>query len=109
MHPMTEQEIKELIERAGLSRVMTVFNSAIEIDPHVPHPDDGYWDAHRALAALLTSCARAEREKVSVWLDRYAMQLRDEAQAEMDDEYQLTLQTVASHFVNAAAALRALD
>lgn len=53
MSDLTEQEIDVLIERAGLTDVMDVFYSAIEVNTNLPHPSGTFWNGYRALAALL--------------------------------------------------------
>jgi hypothetical protein len=53
---MSEAEVDALIERAGLSDVMSVYYSAIEIDPHGfdAKGERGY-DGYKALAALVAA------------------------------------------------------
>lgn len=70
-NPMSKQEIDELIQRAGLSDVMDVFNSAIEIHTLARTPDGDWHDGYTALAALLASCARAERIRASTIVRSY--------------------------------------
>lgn len=68
MSDLTQEQIDALIERAGLAGIVDIFRSAIEVNTHVPHPAGGFWEADRALSALLAlygvERAREERRKI---------------------------------------------
>lgn len=73
---MNEQEIDALIERAGLSDVMQVFGSAVEIDVHQKRPDGGFYDGYSALAALLRVYGDERAREMN---DQCAVTVRDAA------------------------------
>lgn len=45
--------INALIEIVGLSDVVSIYDSAIQINPHVQRPDGSYWDGYSVLDVLL--------------------------------------------------------
>ena len=74
---MTEKEIRILIAAAGLSDVVSVFLSAIEIHDAL-RPDGQFWDGYSVLTALLSTYAaqvrKEERERGAAIAHERAMQ-----------------------------------
>src|SRR5689334_4481309 len=57
--------VKSVIKAAGLSEVISVFNSAIEINSYIYGPNGEEWDGSTVLAALFASVERAAFERAA--------------------------------------------
>lgn len=68
---MTPEQIDDLIERAGLSEVLGVYASAIEVGMSIRAPDGPLWDGYSALAALVDEARRQERERAAQIVDEW--------------------------------------
>jgi hypothetical protein len=72
---MDKEQIDQLIADAGLTEVVSVFDSAIEIDPY------GVWDGYSVLAVLLQSYGAAQakeaREGAAAHMEKRAAEIED--------------------------------
>lgn len=52
-----------ILESIGLTKAVQIFDSAIEINTYIPHPDGGYWNGEKVFRALIAYGAQCERER----------------------------------------------